>query len=116
PQPVIGTGGQMVIVATATDPKTGKPVQRSLVLPCPTDIAVSSTPAIGSSLAGAASVTITSPSDITFNVGVGIAAGNFPQATLFGYQRAAVNIVASGSPHNIAPGPLRSTVPGTTPA
>ena len=110
PQPTIGTGGQMVLVATGTDPQTGKQIQRSLVLPCPNDIAVSSTPAIGSSLAGATSVTITSPSDITFNLGVGIAAGNFPQATLFGYQRAAVNIVASGSPHNIAPGPLSITV------
>src|SRR5207248_402803 len=65
PQPTIGTGGQMVLVATGTDPQTGKQIQRSLVLPCPNDIAVSSTPAIGSSLAGATSVTITSPSDIT---------------------------------------------------
>jgi len=113
PQPKIGTGGQMVIVATATDPKTGKPIQRSLVFPCPKDITVSSTPAIGSSLAGAASVTITSPSDISFNIGVGIAAGNFPQATLFGYDRATVTISPSGSPHNIAPGPLNITVPVT---
>ena len=113
PQPRIGTGGQMVLVATGTDPQSGKQIQRSLVLPCPNDITVSSTPGIGSSLAGATSVTITSPSDITFNLGVGIAAWNFPQATLFGYQRAAVNIVASGSPHNIAPGPLSITVPVT---
>jgi hypothetical protein len=113
PQPKIGTGGQMVIVATATDPKTGKPIQRSLVFPCPNDVAVSSTPAIGNSLAGATSVTITSPSDITFNLGVAVAAGNFPQATLFGYDRASVTISASGSPHNIAPGPLSITVPVT---
>jgi len=113
PQPKIGTGGQMVLVATATDPKTGNAIQRSLVVPCPSDIAVSSTPAIGSSLAGATSVTITSPSDITFNVGVGIAAGNFPQATLFGYDRATRTISASGSPRNIAPGPLNITVPVT---
>src|SRR5438270_473651 len=83
PQPKIGSGGQMVLVATGTDPKTGIAIQRTLVLPCPRDIAVSSTPAIGSSLAGATSLTIASPSDITFNVGVGIAAGNFPQVTLF---------------------------------
>ena len=113
PQPKIGTGGQMVLVATGTDPQTGKQIQRSLVLPCPNDIAVSSTPAIGGSLAGATSVTITSPSDITFNVGVGIVASIFPQATLFGYQRATVGIVPSGSPHNIAPGPLSITVPVT---
>jgi hypothetical protein len=113
PQPKIGTGGQMVLVATATDPKTGKQIQRSLVMDCPKDITVSSTPAIGSSLAGAASVTITSPSDITFNVGVPIVASIFPQAILFGYERATRNFAASGSPHNIGPGPLSITVPVT---
>jgi hypothetical protein len=111
PQPKIGTGGQMVLVATGTDPQSGKPIQRSLVLPCPRDITVSSTPAIGSSLAGSPSVTITSPSDITFNVGVVIAAGNFPQATLFGFDRATRTFLPSGSPLNIAPGPLSTTVP-----
>src|SRR3954469_11116832 len=113
PQPKIGSGGQMVLVASATDPNTGKPIQRSLVLPCPNDIAVSSTPAIGSSLAGAPSVAISSLSDITFNVGVPIVASVFPQATLFGYDRASRNIVASGGPHNIGPGPLSITVPVT---
>jgi hypothetical protein len=113
PQPKIGTGGQMVLVATATDPKTGKPIQRSLVLPCPSDVTVSSTPAIGSSLAGAPSVTITSPSDITFNVGVAIAAGNFPQATLFGFDRQTRTFLPSGSPHNVAPGPVSITLPVT---
>jgi hypothetical protein len=113
PQPKIGTGGQMVLVASATDPNTGKPIQRSLVLPCPNDIAVSSTPAIGSSLAGAPSVTISSLSDITFNVGVAIAAGNFPQATLFGYDRATRTFLPSGSPHNVAPGPVSITLPVT---
>jgi hypothetical protein len=113
PQPKIGTGGQMVLVASATDPNTGKPIQRSLVLPCPKDIAVSSSPAIGSSLAGATSVTVTSLSDITFNIGVPIVASVFPQATLFGYERATRNIVASGGPHNIGPGPLTTTVPVT---
>jgi len=113
PQPRIGSGGQMVIVATATDPKTNKPIQRSLVFPCPKDIEVSSTPAIGNSLGGTTAVTITSPQDITFNVGVGIAAGNFPQATLFGYDRASATISPSGSPHNIAPGPVNVTLPVT---
>ena len=114
PQPRIGTGGQMVIVATGTDPQDGKPIQRQLVMDCPADIAVSSTPAIGSSLTGAGSLTITSPSNITFNdVTVPIAGAIFPQATLFGYDRATRNIVASGGPHNIGPGPLTTTVPVT---
>jgi len=111
PQPVIGSGGQMVVVATATDPKTGKPIQRQLVMECPKDIAVTSTPDIGASLAGSPTVTITSPSDITFNVGVPIVASIFPQATLFGYNRAAGTLAPSGSPQNIGPGPLNITVP-----
>ena len=44
PQPTIGSGGQMVLVATAIDPKTGKQIQRQLVMDCPRDIAVTSTP------------------------------------------------------------------------
>ncbi|MFL5389582.1 MAG: hypothetical protein ACJ79C_12705, partial [Myxococcales bacterium] len=113
PQPSIGWGGQIVLVATGTDPKDGKPIQRQLVLPCPNDIAVSSTPAIGSSLAGAATVTVLSPSDITLNIGIPLMNGIFPQATLFGYDRASRTLAPSGSPHNIAPGPLNVTVPAT---
>ncbi|MFL5394671.1 MAG: PKD domain-containing protein [Myxococcales bacterium] len=113
PQPRIGWGGQMVLVATGTDPKDGKPIQRQLVLPCPNDITVSSTPAIGSSLAGAATLTVTSPSDITLNIGIPLMNGIFPQATLFGYNRATRTLAPSGSPVNIAPGPLAVTVPVT---
>ncbi|MFL5368670.1 MAG: PKD domain-containing protein [Myxococcales bacterium] len=113
PQPRIGWGGQMVLVATGTDPKDGKPIQRQLVLPCPNDITVSSTPAIGSSLAGAATLTVTSPSDITLNIGIPLMNGIFPQATLFGYNRATRTLAPSGSPVNIAPGPLALTVPVT---
>jgi hypothetical protein len=113
PQPVIGSGGQMVVVATGTDPKTGKAIQRQLVMDCPNDISVTSTPDIGASLAGSPSVTITSTSDITFNVGVPIVASIFPQATLIGYNRAAGTLAPSGGPHNIGPGPLSITVPVT---
>ena len=111
PQPTIGSGGQMVLVATGTDPKTGKAIQRQLVMECPKDITVTSTPDIGVSLAVSPTVTITSPSNITFNVGVPIVASIFPQATLFGYNRATRILAPSGSPHNIGPGPLSITVP-----
>jgi hypothetical protein len=111
PQPRVGWGGQMAIVATGTDPKNGTAIQRQLVLSCPNDIAVSSTPPVGSSLAAASSVTITSPSDISFNVGVPIAASFFPQATLFGYDRATRRLAPSGSPHDIGAGPVHITVP-----
>jgi hypothetical protein len=78
---------------------------------CPKDISVSSTPTIGASLGGSSAVQITSPSDITFNVGVPIVASIFPQATLFGYDRATRTLAPSGSPHNIGAGPLDVTVP-----
>src|SRR3954469_19698200 len=113
PQPRIGWGGQMVFVATGTNPTDGKPIQRQLVLPCPNDITVSSTPAIGSSLAGAATVTVLSPSDITLNIGIPLMNGIFPQATLFGYDRASRTLAPSGVPQNIAPGPLNVTLPVT---
>ncbi|MFL5452411.1 MAG: PKD domain-containing protein [Myxococcales bacterium] len=113
PQPRIGWGGQMVLVATGTDPKDGKAIQRQLVLPCPNDITVSSTPGIGSSLAGAATLTVTSPSDITLNIGIPLMNGIFPQATLFGYNRATRTLAPSGAPVNIAPGPLAVTAPVT---
>ncbi|HEY6794514.1 MAG TPA: hypothetical protein VI248_07510, partial [Kineosporiaceae bacterium] len=114
PQPVIGSGGQMVLVATGTDPKDGKPIQRQLVLPCPKDIQVSSTPAIGSLIAvGDPPLHITSTSDITLNVGVPLMANIFPAAELFGYVRATRTLAPSAAAINIAPGPLDVTVPVT---
>jgi hypothetical protein len=110
PQPTIGSGGQVVLVATATDPKDGKPIQRTLVLPCPKDIQVTSTPDIGSVITGTSSLHITSPSDITFNVGVPLMANIFPTVQLFGYDRASRGLLPSGAAVNIAPGPLDVTV------
>ena len=113
PQPTVGSGGQMVIVASGTDPSTGKAIQRQIVFDCPSDIQVSSTPAIGSSLTTVPSLEIVSPSNITFNTGVALMASIFPQATLFGYDPGTRSLVPSGSPHNIGPGPLDTTVPVT---
>ena len=114
PQPRIGTGGQMVIVATGTDPQSGKQIQRQLVMDCPTDIEVTSTPAIGSSLTGVASIHITSPSSVTINPpGTPIVASTFPQVTLIGYDRATRTLSPSGGPRNIGPGSLDATVPVT---
>jgi hypothetical protein len=113
PKPSIGWGGQMVLVATGTDPKDGKPIQRTLVLPCPTDIEVTSNPEIGSVITGTPSLHITSPSDITLNVGVPLMANIFPTVQLFGYDRATRTLAPSGTAQNIAPGPLDVTVPVT---
>ncbi|HET7787854.1 MAG TPA: PKD domain-containing protein [Myxococcales bacterium] len=113
PQPSIGWGGQMVLVATGTDPKDGKTIQRQLVMDCPRDIQVSSVPPIGSVITGTPSLHITSPSDITFNVGIPLMASIFPTVQLFGYDRASRTLAPSGAAINIAPGPLDVTVPVT---
>ncbi|HEY6808489.1 MAG TPA: hypothetical protein VI160_06845, partial [Gemmatimonadales bacterium] len=113
PKPSIGWGGQMVLVATGTDPKDGKHIQRTLVLPCPKDIQVASTPAIGSVITGGPSLHITSPSDITLNVGIPELSSIFPQAQLFGYDRATRALAPAGAAVTIAPGPLDVTVPVT---
>jgi len=114
PQPVIGSGGQMVIVATAT--LNGSPIQRTLVLPCPKDILVDSTPAIGSVITGTPSLHVTSSSDITLNVGIPELSSTFPTVQLFGYDRATRTLAPSGTAINIAPGPLDVTVPVTATA
>ncbi len=114
PQPVIGSGGRMVIVASAT--LNGSPIQRTLVLPCPKDIQVTSTPAIGSVITGAPSLRVTSASDITLNVGIPELSSIFPQVTLFGYDRATRTLAPSGAPIIIAAGPLDVTVPVTATA
>ena len=110
-QPTVGSGGRIVLVATATDPKDGKPVQRTLVLPCPDDVAVASTPGIGSAIAVGTPVHITTTVDLTLNIGIAPLTGVYPQATLNGYDPATRALVASGSPQNIAPGPLNLNVP-----
>ncbi len=115
PQPVVGSGGQMVIVATGTL-ADGTKVQRNLVLPCPRDVEVASTPDIGSVITGTPSLHITSPSDITLNVGIPELSSIFPQVQLFGYDRATRTLAPSGTAKIIAPGPLDVTVPVTATA
>jgi hypothetical protein len=118
PQPQVGSGGQIVLVATATEITVNNkgvvittPIQRQLVLPCASDIDVSTTPAIGSALSSLASLNITSPSNITLNLGVAIVAQTFPQAQLFGYDRATRTLASSGMAINLPPGPLDTNVP-----
>ena len=110
-QPVVGSGGRIVLVATATDPKDGKTVQRTLVLPCPDDVAVASTPGIGSALVVGNPVHVTTTADLTLNVGIAPLTGVFPKATLYGYDPATRALVPSGSPQNIPPGPVSLDVP-----
>jgi hypothetical protein len=121
PQPVVGSGGQLVLIAKATEVTvnnkgvvTRNPIQRQLVLPCPKDVEVSSTPAIGSVITGLASIHVTSPSDLSAaNLGVVIAASIVPQVDLFGYDRATRSLVPSGGPINVILEPLDMTVPVT---
>jgi hypothetical protein len=104
PQPVIGTGGRMVLVASATD--AGQALQRTLVLPCPSDVVVTSTPAFGSALAPGDVLHLASPSDLTLNTGIASMAGSYPTAMLSGYDPATRALLPAGGPVPIAPGPL----------
>jgi hypothetical protein len=114
PQPVVGTGGQLILVATATIPASGnkppQPIKRTVVLPCPTDIPVTSNPAVGSVVTAGQSVEISGP-NITLNVNIPELAGIFPTMTLFGYQRATRALAGSGSPPlPLQPGPFDANV------
>jgi hypothetical protein len=104
PQPVVGSGGRMVLVATATI--GGVPTERTLVLPCPSDVSVSSTPPAGSTIAPGSTVHVSSPSDLTLNVGVPLMASKYPEATLYGYDPATRSLAPAGAPMFLAPGPL----------
>ena len=110
PQPRIGSGGRMVLVATGT--VGGKMVQRSLVLPCPPDVPVSTTPPIGGAVGSATSIHVASPSDITLNVNIP-ALTVFPEVTLYGYDPASRALSPSGSPRLIGPGAVSVDVPVT---
>ena len=101
PQPVVGSGGQLVLVATATDPQGGKSIRRALVLPCPADIPVTLTPAPGSPLVPATSLNLTSSSEILLNQGVPLFAPYGPKVTLWGYEPATRALVAYGGPRVI---------------
>jgi len=109
PQPVVGSGGRIVLVASALD--AGKPVERTLVLPCPEDVAVATTPAVGAPLVPGTPVHLTTTANLTLNVGIAPLTGVFPQATLHGYDPATRALVPSGSPQNIGPGSLSIDVP-----
>ena len=108
-QPVVGSGGRIVLVATVND--AGTVVQRTLVLPCPSDVAVASTPPVGAALTVGTPVHLTTTADLTLNVGIAPLIGVYPQATLYGYDPATRALVASGSPQNILPGPVSQDVP-----
>ena len=77
---------------------------------------MASTPDIGSVITGTPSLHITSPSDITLNVGIPELSSIFPQVQLFGYDRATRTLAPSGTAKIIAPGPLDVTVPVTATA
>jgi hypothetical protein len=104
PQPVVGSGGRMVIVATGT--VGAGVVSRTLVLPCPADVAVASTPAPGAALAPGDTLRLSAAADLTLNVGIPAMASIFPEATLHGYDPVTRALSPSGSPHLVPPGPL----------
>jgi K319-like protein len=111
PQPVVGTGGDLVLVATGIDPSTNKQIQRTLVLPCPSDIDVATTPAAGAPLATGSTLHLASASTVSLNPGIQLVVPPPPQAMLFGYDPATQALAGYGSPQPIQPGSLSVDVP-----
>jgi hypothetical protein len=109
PQPQTGSGGELVLVATAT--VDASPIQRTLVFPCPSDVAVTSTPAVGSTIAAGGSLSLSTAKDLTLNVGIAPMASVLPHVTLHGYDPATRAISAAAAPVNLAPGPLALSLP-----
>jgi len=122
PQPEVHAGGQLVVEATATlDAGTPKEavLSRQLVLPCPSDVEVGSTPAPGDVLtpeaAPARPLHLDTSADITLNSqSIPLMAGTFPTAQLFGYDPATRTISGFMSAQNlVTPGPLSIDLPVT---
>jgi len=92
PQPVVGTGGFIELVATS-----GGGRQRQLILQVPGDVVTNSSPAIASSLAGSSSLAITFSASLTLNPpGIPGLAGVYPTASLLGYDPAS-RLIPSGA-------------------
>jgi hypothetical protein len=107
PKPVAGSGGFLDIVASDG---TGR--QRQMVLPCPSDIAMLSSPAAGSSLGGSSSVDLTFDRSILLNPpGIPAMAGVFPSAVLVGYNPATGAVVPAALGQKLIGGQLGVTVP-----
>jgi hypothetical protein len=91
-QPVVGSGGFIELVAS-----DGSGRQRSMVLPCPSDIAMMSLPPIGSALSAGAAVQVSFDKTVVLNrAGIAGLDGVFPSATLVGYN-SATNTVVRGA-------------------
>ncbi len=112
-QPPVHPGGRMILAASSASAG----VARQLVLPCATDVAVGTTPAVGASLATVTNLQLTFSSDLTLNpAGIVSLAGITPTTMLGGYD-AATRTFTAGSPHAVGAGQLGLTFPvGTTPA
>jgi hypothetical protein len=114
PQPIVGTGGFITLVAASASNGS----QRQLILPCPSDIAMTSTPPIGSSLAGHASVQVAFAASLVLNPpNIPGLAGVFPQATLLGYDPNTGRLpLGNLGGSAVGAGQLGVTVPISTPA
>ena len=89
PQPIVGSGGYIELVAS-----DGSGHQRQMVLQCPSDLAMLSSPAIGSGLTVGSTVQLSFGSTIVLNpAGIAGLAGVFPSAALVGYNPATGSIV-----------------------
>jgi hypothetical protein len=108
PQPIVGSGGFIELVAS-----DGSGRQRQMVLQCPSDLSMLSSPAIGSSLSNNSSVQLSFASTVVLNpAGIAALAGVFPSAMLVGYNPATGAVVRGALGQAlIGAGQLGVTVP-----
>ena len=113
PRPPVSPGGRLILAAASASAG----VARQLVLPCAPDVAVGTSPAMGSSLSGTGNLQLTFPVDLTLNpAGIPALAGVSPVITLDGYDPA-TRVLTGGSPHAIGAGQLGVSLPvGSTPS
>lgn len=106
PQPAVASGGTMVLVASAT--LDGQLEQHTLVLECPQDATVASTPAAGAALAAGTLLHLASLADLGLAAGSSLPAGAgvHAAATFYGFDPATAVIVPAGAAAAVPPGPL----------
>jgi len=92
PQPAVQPDQPLTLVANVPASPGIAPATRTLSLNCPSDISVTPTPAIGSSLAAISTVHVTSTANLVFNPNPVPSSllSQYPNAVLYGYDTVTV--------------------------
>ena len=113
PQPVVGASGTLTISVSSASGG----LSRALTFACAADAQIDTTPAVGSSLAGRSSLSLSWQTDITAH-DTAIPVQELAQASLFGFDPATNTLGAGGSPVYLGAHLTGATLPvgiGTSP-